>query len=315
MSRFAWLPLLLACGGEPATSTPAPINGPPLIKVRLALNWVPEPEFGGFYEGVLGGGYEASGFQVELIPGGPGAPTLELLGTGRAEAAISSADDLLMKREGGLRVVAGLTTFQHTPQGLMLHAESPVHSFADIGQHPELKVAIELGGPFQAMLWQRFGWEGKVAAVPYGGTVGPFLADPQMIQQAYVTAEPCIARARGAEVRFLPAAEAGWDPYLGVLAFAEPAPAWAGDFLAATRVAWADYLADPSRADAEMARLNPELDKALLPCIFEAQKPYLLGEAGFGSMSAERWEATRAALEEQGLLRSTPTADGAWIPG
>ena len=57
-------------------------------KVRLALNWYPEPEFGGFYEGVLGGHYAAAGFDVDIIPGGPGAPTLELLTAGNAEATL-----------------------------------------------------------------------------------------------------------------------------------------------------------------------------------------------------------------------------------
>ena len=86
---------IVACsGGQPEdVVSPAPANEAALQTVRLALNWYPEPEFGGFYEGVLGGHYAAAGFDVTIIPGGPGAPTLELLAAGQAEAAISAADE------------------------------------------------------------------------------------------------------------------------------------------------------------------------------------------------------------------------------
>ena len=91
--------MLLACGSSPDDDPASTPEGPELRTVRLALNWFPEPEFGGFYEGVIGGHYEQAGFKVEIIPGGPGAPTLELLGAGKAEAAISAADDLLINIE------------------------------------------------------------------------------------------------------------------------------------------------------------------------------------------------------------------------
>src|SRR5436190_21397612 len=106
--------LLVACSSDPPP--PATLRHP----VRVALSWYPAPEFGGFYEAVLSGAYEAAGLEVTLIPGGPGNPVIELLEGGSADVAISGADDLLLRRARGLQAVAILPGFQDSPVGLMV---------------------------------------------------------------------------------------------------------------------------------------------------------------------------------------------------
>jgi len=303
---YRLLPLVLlvaACSGKPAPEA----NG--RIPVKVVLNWYPEPEFGGLYEGVLDGTYDKAGFDVTLVPGGPGTPTLEMLGAGRADAALTMGDDLLVKRSKGIRAVAVWTAFQVAPTGLMAHAESGITKYTDIqgGQ-----VAIEIGSAMQTYLWKKFDWKGRVEPVPYGGSVGPFLADPKLIQQAYITSEPCIAEAKGAQVTFLKSADAGWNPYASVLALPDPLPAWAGDFVAATQQAWQAYLKDPTRADAEIARLNDQLDPSLLQCISTKQAPFLTGDKGLGHLDKARWDTLNATLVDLGLLPKGTSADDAW---
>jgi NitT/TauT family transport system substrate-binding protein len=301
--------LLLACTGGPA-SGPTPEGAPALRRVRLALNWFPEPEFGGFYEAELGGYYEKSGFDVEILPGGPGAPGLELLQSGQAEAAITAADDLLLKRARGIAAVGAWPAFQLSPVGLMVHPGRGIQRFQDIQGG---RIALEVGGPFEGFLWKTFGWEDRVERVPTTGSVSAFLADPALIQQAYVTSEPCVARDKGVEVVFLRAADAGWNPYGSLLAVADPAPDWTAAFVAATRAGWEAYLADPSRANAEIARLNPQMEPGLLGCVTEAQRPFVVGTDGLGAMTEARWNATNEALVGLGLLPAGSTAAGAWI--
>ena len=299
-----------ACSGSSGEGPTEPgEEGPTLRKVRLALNWFPEPEFGGFYMAQLSGAYREAGFDVEIIPGGPGAPSLELLTAGRAEAAITAGDELLLKRSRGVHAVGVLPALQTNPAGIMVHAASGEAALSDIQGG---RVAIEIGSPAQQFVWARHGWEGEVEPVPYGGSVAPFLADPALRQQAFITSEPCIARARGAEVAFLPYAEAGWNPYAALLALSDPPPDWAADFVAASRKGWEQYLADPGPANAELVKLNDQLDAELIGCITEAQRPFVTGEDGLGVMTEARWAETAGALVQLGLLPAGATADGAW---
>lgn len=305
--RAPWMILALGLFGCDAPSE-APTSGPSLVPITLALNWVPEPEFGGYYEGLLSGIYKDAGFDVTILPGGPDAPTLELLATGQAQVAIAAGEELLIRRHKGIEAVAIWPALQLNPAGLMTHAEGP-KTFAEIQGG---RVAIGVGSALHSFLWRRLAWEGKVEAVPYGGAIGPFLADKALIQQAYITSEPCLARAQGVEVNFLRAADAGWNPYGAVVTVADPPPPWAADFARATQRAWEAYMKDPARANAEIARLNDLLPATVLGCISEAQTPFVTGADGLGMMTKERWDSTAATLAELGLIPQGATADGAW---
>ena len=301
--------MLFACGGGAEEAAPTS-NSPELQEIRLALNWFPEPEFGGFYEGVLGGHYEEAGFKVEIIPGGPGAPTLELLGAGKAEAAISAADDLLIKRSKGIRAIGVYPAFQNSPQGLLAHAVTGIETAADIP--PGSTISIEVGSPFQRHLWSTFSWEDQMEAVPYAGLVGSFMTDESSIQQAYITSEPCIVRSKGGSPVFLEARSTGWNPYGSLLALPDPLPAWAKEFVDATHAAWEAYMVAPQAANAAMLAANDQLTEELMACIVDAQRPFLTGEDGLGAMTADRWNAISTHLATLDLLPEGSQAAGAW---
>lgn len=296
--------LLLAACSEPA---PAPKVAPANRKLRVALNWYPEPEFGGFYEALLDGSYAARKLDVELIPGGPGAPVLEMLQSGQAEVAISGADDLLVKRAKGLDAVAIFAAFQHSPVGLMAHEGGPA-TYAEV----KGPVAIETGSPFQRYLWGHFGWEGKVEMVPSTGSIGPFAADPKLVQQAYVTSEPCVAEGQGLKVVFLAGSDAGWDPYssLAVVAGKDKQEPWVKDFVEASREGWAAYLKDATKANAEIAKLNPAMPIERMGCITGKQAPFVQTAEGLGTMTEARWKAVADAL---GSIGTPVDPAGAWV--
>ena len=56
-------------------------------KVSIALNWVPEPEFGGIYAAQQNGAYQKRGLEVTIKPGGAGAPTWQQVASGRAASS------------------------------------------------------------------------------------------------------------------------------------------------------------------------------------------------------------------------------------
>src|SRR4030081_2244571 len=90
-----------------------PRTKPP--KPRLALNWKPDPQFGGLFAAP----YQKHGLDVEILPGGAGTPTVQMIGAGSAEFGIVSADELVVARSGGNDVVALFAVFQNCPQGIM----------------------------------------------------------------------------------------------------------------------------------------------------------------------------------------------------
>lgn len=292
-------------GDEPAPPRPGP------TPITLALNWFPEPEFGGFYDALETGLYTKAGLDVTILPGGPGAPTLELLAAGKADVAITGADDLLLRRAKGLDAVAVFPGFQHTPQGLMAHAASGVAAYPDIAD-AKLTVAIENGSVFQQYLWKKYDWEGKVQRVPYAGSIGPFAQDPTLVQQGYVTSEPCLAEAKGLQVVFLGGAQAGWDPYnsLAVVRGKDQGASWVAAFRAATKAGWEHYLQDPGAANARITALNRDMPADRIGCVTERQKSYVTGEDGVGAMTEARWTAIAASMGEIGMVVDPR---GAWV--
>ena len=302
--------MLLACGSSDDDGSSASAPESELQEIRLALNWFPEPEFGGFYEGVLGGHYERAGFNVEIIPGGPGAPTLELLGSGKAEAAISAGDDLLIKRSKGIQAIGVYPAFQNSPQGLLAHSVTGIESAADIPTGST--ISIEVGSPFQQHLWATYSWEGQMEAVPYAGLVGSFMTDESSIQQAYITSEPCIVRSKGGSPVFLEARSTGWNPYGSLLALPEPLPQWAPAFVAATHAGWEAYIASPEAANKAMLDANDQLTPELMDCIVDAQKPFLTGEDGLGKMTINRWSSLNDHLVALELLPEGSDSTTAW---
>src|SRR5450432_2693584 len=97
-------------------------------KIRLALNWKPDPEFGGFYAA----DYAKHGLDVEILPGGAGTPTVQMIGAGSVEFGIVAADDTLLARAQNNDVVALFAVFQQNPMGIMAHASRKLKSIEDV---------------------------------------------------------------------------------------------------------------------------------------------------------------------------------------
>jgi NitT/TauT family transport system substrate-binding protein len=172
---------ILAACGKPA-------------KIRLALNWKPDPQFGGFYAAP----YQKHGLDVEILPGGAGTPTVQMIGAGSAEFGIVSADELVVARSRGNDVVALFAVFQNCPQGIMAHASRHLASIGDVLK--EGTVALQRGLPYARILEKKYGFD-HVKVVPSpGGDISAFLHDEKFAQQCFVMSEPLQARHAGIDV-------------------------------------------------------------------------------------------------------------------
>ncbi len=192
--------------------SPATAAGTKLEKLKLYLNWKAEPEFGGFYEAKRQGFFEQAGFDVELIEGGAGTPVIQMVASGNAEFGIAAADEVILSQDRGTDVVALFAVHQTSPQGILTHEARGFQTLADVVR-AEGTLSMQLGAGFTLFLKKKYADGFKAKLVPYAGGIGPFLADPKLSQQCYVSAEPLAAERKGAKVRAFLIAESGFNPY------------------------------------------------------------------------------------------------------
>src|SRR3954463_5621890 len=112
-------------------------------KIRLALNWKPDPQFGGFYAAP----FKEAKLDVDILPGGAGTPTVQMIGAGSAEFGIVAADELVVARSMGNDVVALFAVFQDSPQGIMVHEERGLMNIEEVFEE-EGTVALQKGLPY-----------------------------------------------------------------------------------------------------------------------------------------------------------------------
>jgi NitT/TauT family transport system substrate-binding protein len=280
-------------------------------KLTLALNWVPEPEFGGFYAAREIGAYRRQGFDVEIRGGGAGVPVIQMVATGRADFGTVGGDELVTARARGADVVAVFATFQTSPQGIMVHASRQLGGLRDVFQSGTL--AIEPGLAYASYLKTLYPWQG-VTIVPYDGGVARFLADPTFAQQCYVTSEPIAAKRQGGDPQVFLVADAGFNPYTTVVVarreLVTQKPEMVAAFVAASAEGWQSYLSDPGPTNALLGRLNASMDAETLAAAAEAQKPLIENDLtkreGLGVMTTERWQTLATQLADLKVIESAP---------
>jgi len=281
-------------------------------KLALALNWKPEPEFGGLFEAQRSGAFARHGLEVELT-GGPGAPVVQMVTAGQVAYGIAAADEVMVARDRGADVVAVYATYQTNPQGLMVHANRGVASLEELFAGDGGTLAVEPGLAYVQWLQKRYDLS-QFRIVPYGFSIAPFLADPRMVQQVFITAEPIAARRQGAEPKVFLIADSGFDPYAAVVITsgrrAREQREEVKRLVTALREGWRGYLDDPAPANAEMQVGNPEMDAETFALGAIAQQPLIETDFtranGLGAMSLERWRTLGEQLRELELLDAIP---------
>lgn len=282
------------------------------LPVVLQLNWVPEPEFGGYYAARELGSDRAQGIDLDIRAGGPGTPVEQMVAAGRIDFGISSADSVLIARARGADLVALYAVYQTFPQGIMTHAGRGLKSLDEVFQSGT--IAMEPGTPYALLLAKRYGLA-NVRAVPYSNNLAPFLRDPNFATQCFITSEPIAARRAGADPQVFPLSDTGYNPYSGVIItrsrLAAEQPDRVKALIRAVRRGWQAYLEDPVPANAAMQRLNTTMEPATFAEVADVQKPLIenahTGSNGLGTMELGRWQELGRQLVELGIVdRSDP---------
>ena len=296
----------------------------PPAKVKLQLNWKPEPQFGGFYAAEVNKIYDKYGLAVDITAGGAGAPTVEMVGAGTVPFAIVSGDEIIRARANGNPVVALFAVYQVNPQGIMTRASRGFKSLADVFSHSGT-LAIERGLPYSDFLEKKYGFgQLKIVPSPFGDLT-LYRTQQDYAMQCFVTSEPLAARKAGVEPQTFLIAASGYNPYTTVLAtsekFLRSNPELAASMVRAVREGWQSYLADPDSTNEYMGKLNPTMDAQTFKDSAEAQKPLIetaeTRTLGIGAMTNARWQALIHQLTDLKVIATPvdPQASFVETPG
>ena len=300
--RFALLtllPVLIAPAAEKA-----------LPKITVQLDWVAEPEHGGFYQAEARGYFREEGLDVTLIPGGPGAHVMSSVATGKADVGQAGDIETLLKQAEGLPFVQFAAVFQDDPAGILVHADSTVRTFEDLQGKT---IIARPGWAFLEFLKQKYHLKVNVVAQNFSSAA--FLGNKEALQQGYYIAEPYhITKAGGKMPRFLSTWDAGFRGYAVLVTnkkFAREHPAELRAFTRAYIRGWRDYLeGDPAAAHAAMKKANANNTNEFMMFSRKMIIDERLvigrdpdgGPAKIGRLDPARFAAQISLLEELGLL-------------
>ena len=266
-----------------------------LTPVKLQTDWYPQPEHGGFYDAQIRGYYKDEGLDVTILPNGPYVNSTQEVSVNAVQFAMGSSDNVLESVGNDAPLVAVMATMQSDPQAVMVHQDSPVHSFKDLDGHA---VAIRLGAStWFEYLVKRYQLK-NVREIPATYSVANFLQDPGYIQQIFVTSEPFFARQAGVPVRTMLISETGYNPYRVVTTsrgFLQQHPEIVAKFVRASVRGWRDYLKNPDDINAAISKLNPAMSVPQMKFSYEALRDqhFIAGEdasgADLGRFDPARW--------------------------
>lgn len=278
-----------------------------LPTVTFTHDWVPEPEHGGYYNAQLNSYWKEAGVNVKVVPGGPNAEIERIVALDPNGLGISRGDAVILAVSRGLPIVAVNSYFQHDPQGIMVHENSPVKTFADL---EDKDVAIGSGQTFFLYLQKKFNLT-KTRIRNVNGGVANFVVDPNYIQQAYPTSEPYYAAKQGVKSRVLLLSEAGFNPYRVVIAnkqLVEKHPELVKAFSIGAYRGWKDYYRNPILTLKSILAISPMMEWEGMKFGFEKMRELRFSEGktekgeSFGAVDSVRWEELHKLLLDYKLI-------------
>jgi NitT/TauT family transport system substrate-binding protein len=273
-----------------------------LDKLSFQTDWRAQAEHGGYYQAIAAGIYKKYGIDCDLRQGGPSLNSSQLLLAGRVDMIMSNSFEAFtyVREQAPFFTIAAV--FQKDPQVLIAHPGSGVTGFEQLKGHT-LLIANGSRVTFWPYLRKTFGLSDSQVR-PYNFNMAPFLADPNAVQQGFLSSEPySIAQALGKEPMVLLIADAGFSAYQATIAIGRKLASEKKEliqrFVDASLEGWAQYLKGgpaTEAANALIKQANPEQTDdriAYAIKVLNARGIVLSGDAlagGIGAMTDARWQ-------------------------
>ncbi len=291
----------------------ARVNAQALDKVSYQTNWRAEAEHGGFYLAVANGIYKKYGIDCDLRMGGPQQNPSQLLLGGRVDMIMASAFEGLNYVKENLPFLCIAAIFQKDPQVLISHPNVGNDTLADLKGKP-----ILIGAAGRTSYWPflraKFGYTDDQIR-PYTFNMAPFLADKNISQQGFLSAEPYAIMQAGVNPVVHLLADAGFENYQTTINISRKMMEEKKDlvqrFVNASLEGWAEYMkGGPANeaANAIIKKDNPEMsdDKIAYAIKVMNEKGIVRsGDAlklGIGAMTDQRWKSFYQTMADAGVF-------------
>jgi NitT/TauT family transport system substrate-binding protein len=292
--------LLLAGCSRTETEKAAADGSKPLQKLRFRMDWYPQAEHGGFYQALAKGYYRDAGLDVDIIPGGPGPTMPQWIAAGTTDLAMGASDGVITYVNEGLPVVIVGAYMEHDPQAILVHDESPVKRFEDLNGRTVMAIP---GSDWIDYVKAQYHIDFRLIPGNYG--IAQFMADPNFIQQCFVTNEPYFVARNGGHPRAMLIADSGFDPYRSIFSttsFAREHPDAVRAFLAASIHGWDDFMnGDPAPAKALIAKRNEQMSAEFMDYSIRAMRERRL-VAGKPELGERLGQITRKRMRDMADL-------------
>jgi NitT/TauT family transport system substrate-binding protein len=304
-------------GGSAAVSLVAVpgarVSAQTLDKVSYQTNWRAEAEHGGYYLALTNGIYKKYGIDCDLRMGGPQQNPSQLLLGGRVDMIMASAFEALNYVKENLPFLCIGAIFQKDPQVLISHPNVGNDTLADLKGKP-----ILIGAAGRTSYWPflraKFGYTDDQIR-PYTFNMAPFLADKNISQQGFLSAEPYAIMQAGVNPVVHLLADAGFENYQTTINISRKMVDEKKDvlqrFVNATLEGWAEYMkGGPANeaANAMIIKDNPEMtnDKIAYAIRVMNEKGIVRsGDAlklGIGAMTDTRWKSFYDTMADVGVF-------------
>jgi NitT/TauT family transport system substrate-binding protein len=312
--------LLLLVALDPAMGRDSTAHG--AEKVTIALQWVPQSQFAGYYLALDRGFYRKRGLDVVIRHCGPEQNSMDRLADGTAEFATTFLTSALRRRDSGLPVVNIAQIVNRSTAMLIVRKKSGIRSLHDLNGRRVSLWAGDFAAPFEAVLASRGVSPGRRFVQNY--SVNLFLLNGVDACSAMYYNEYHMLYQAGLnedELVTFPLADYGCNvPEDGIYCLAstwKAHPRRCRDFTEATMEGWRYARAHPEEAlESVMRRVvsaGIPTNRAHMKWMLEKILPGILPEAKdswrAGVLSRVDYGRAASLLKKQGFIRTAPEYD------
>src|SRR5271155_1427713 len=218
--------------------------------VTVRLKWFNQAQFAGFYVAQQNGYYKSEGLNVNIQPGGPDFPAVQMVTGGNEQFGVTGADQILIARGKGVPVVALAVIFRRNPFVLFSLAKSGIKTPTDyVGKN----IGVKIGGNeeliYRAVLAKAGVDKTKLNEIPVKFDITPLLAGAVDVWPGYLINEVLAAKEKGFDVNVVSPPDYGIDLYADTLFTTEKMlkekPDIVRKFVTATLKGWTSAIAAP----------------------------------------------------------------------